>query len=55
MQKASVDFCRKVTKFIPCTHEMRTMHLIREQVGCTVQCACKKREKKKEKEWAHAA
>ena len=38
---------------IPCTHEMRTMHLNREQVGCTVHV--KKREKKKEKEGAQAA
>ena len=38
---------------VPCTHEMRTLHLIREQVGCTVHV--KKRERKKEKEGAQAA
>ena len=27
---------REEKAVVPCTHEMRTMHLIREQVGCTV-------------------
>ena len=36
---------------VPCTHEMRTMHLIREQVGCTVHV---KKGEKKEKEGAQA-
>ena len=32
---------------VPCTHEMRTMHLIREQVGCTVHVKKGRRKRKK--------
>ena len=31
---------------LPCTHEMRTMHLIREQVGCTVHVKKGRRKRK---------
>ena len=32
---------------VPCTHEMRTMHLIQEQVGCTVHVKKGRRKRKK--------